>query len=378
MTDLAPTQATQAAEQGAAAATSDPDQPIGVAEQEAEGAGGQTLEHFWNDAQDKPYQYDLFHLLRWVEARSGSSAQLGKARRVREEPLRMRQSPSMAFAPAAIASVRKPEPDRAAQVSIYSFGLFGPNGPLPLHMTEYVHQRVHHHRDRAFSAFADMFHQRLILLFYRAWADAQPVVDLDRTQQRFSRYVASTINMVGKPALTEKQAVPLHSRLYMAAHLARQTRNPEGLEQILSSYLDAPVQLQSCVPGWLTLEPQACTRPGLSGRLGQDTVLGTRVRDVQHRFRLRIGPLSRKAYMALMPATQGIRAVQEWVRLYVGLEYAWDVQLVLAADQVPGISLGGTENGALGRSSWLGHWHTQRGDAADFIKNYSEVDGEYV
>ncbi|MFC3338690.1 type VI secretion system baseplate subunit TssG [Paracandidimonas soli] len=333
---------------------------------------------FWSDAQAQPYRYDLFHLLRWVEARSGMQGQLGKARRAREEPVRVRQAPSMAFAPATIAGVRKPEEGRAAQVSIYSFGLFGPNGPLPLHMTEYVHQRVHHHRDNAFSAFADLFHQRLILLFYRAWADAQPVVDLDRMQQHFTRYVASMINMGAEAPSAARKGPGLHSRLYMTPHLARQTRNAEGLEHILSSYLGARVRLFLYMPGWLRLEPDACTRLGVSGRLGQDTVLGKKVRDVQHRFRLCIGPLSLEDYLDLLPGKRRMRDIQEWVRLYAGLEYAWDVLLVLAADQVPGVRLGAIASGALGRSSWLGSWRREKGDAADFIKTYSEPDGDYV
>lgn len=49
-------------------------------------------------------------------------------------------------------------------MSILSFGLFGPNGPLPVHMTEYARERIYHHQDTSLSAFADLFHHRLALL----------------------------------------------------------------------------------------------------------------------------------------------------------------------------------------------------------------------
>lgn len=75
----------------------------------------------------------------------------------------------MGFAPATLASAQKRENSAVHEISILSFGLFGPNGPLPVHMTEYARERIHHHQDDSLSAFADLFHHRLTLLFYRAW-----------------------------------------------------------------------------------------------------------------------------------------------------------------------------------------------------------------
>ncbi len=37
----------------------------------------------------------------------------------------------------------------------YFFGMFGPNGPLPLHLTEYVRDREKMENDKTFRAFAD-------------------------------------------------------------------------------------------------------------------------------------------------------------------------------------------------------------------------------
>ena len=74
----------------------------------------------------------------------------------------------MGFAPSTVAEVRQREENGLHEVSILSFGLFGPNGPLPVHMTEYARERIHHHQDHSLSAFADLFHHRLTLLFYRA------------------------------------------------------------------------------------------------------------------------------------------------------------------------------------------------------------------
>ena len=41
----------------------------------------------------------------------------------------------------------------------------------------------------------------------------------------------------------------------------------------------------------------------------------------------------------------------DWVRNYVGEQYSWDVQLVLAKDEVPAMQLG--RAGRLGWTTWL-------------------------
>ena len=59
------------------------------------------------------------------------------------------------------------------------------NDPPLIHMTEYARERIYHHQDTSLSAFADLFHHRLALLFcHRAWADAQPTVSLDRADNK--------------------------------------------------------------------------------------------------------------------------------------------------------------------------------------------------
>jgi type VI secretion system protein ImpH len=87
------------------------------------------------------------------------------------------------------------------------------------------------------------------------------------------------------------------------------------------------------------------------------------VPDRQHRFRIRIGPLSLVQYERLLPVGSQFKLTIDWVRNYVGYEYAWDMQLVLKKDEVPFTTLGGTSR--LGWTSWL-HNSPARDDADDF------------
>jgi len=319
----------------------------------------------WAGLLEQPFAHDLFMLLRRLDAPARHPL-LGRAPRPADEPLRLGQEPSMAFAPSNVAGVDAGE-DGPPRVSIYGFGLFGPNGPLPLHLTEYARERKRHHNDHTFSAFADLFHHRLILLFYRAWADAQSVNSLDRAdRQRFVDYVASLVNM-GQPSLRGRDRLADQARLFMAGHLVRQTRNPEGLVQILRRYFDVPAHVDEYATGWVAIEERQISRIGMLGsnhRLGGGAVVGFAVRDAQSRFRVVLGPLSQEAFHQFLPGTRRLAQLVDWVRQYVGVEFDWELRLVLRRQEVRGMRLSGPQ--PLGWGSWLGERLAET-DADDMV-----------
>jgi len=312
--------------------------------------------NFWDALMAAPWRYDLFQLLRRLDAQGGERYPLGRAPLPRFEPLRIGQHPSMAFAPSTLASVNVRENTSLHEVSIFSFGLFGPNGPLPVHMTEYARERIYHHQDDSLSAFADIFQHRLTLLFFRAWADAQPTASLDRgDNKRFEQYLASLIGM-GQPGQLEKGSLNDHARFNLAGHLTRNGRDAEGLVKILRYYFKVPVTLIENVPQWMPLSSREQAQLGAGRRLprmGQSAFLGVAVRDVQHKFRLELGPLDLETYQRFLPGSPWVTELRDWLRQYLGIEYQWDVRLLLSEDAVAGTALGGQTR--LGYSTWLGH-----------------------
>lgn len=320
---------------------------------------------FWRELKERPHAYDLFAVLRRIESLYPDRPRMGRSQRLQQDPVRLGQVPSTAFAPATLAQVDTSQ--EMPRLRIFSFGLFGPNGPLPLGMTEYALERLHHHDDGTLSSFADLFHHRLIQLFYRAWASAQSTVSLDRENDDFTRYLASLVHH-GLPSQRKRDSVPDQVRWGHAGHLVRQVRNAEGLERVLHNFFQVPVRVEEFIKRWLPLPEEERTQLSRQGnsQLGVNAVAGRAVLDRQYSLRLHLGPMSLKDYERFLPAGAYYVQLMDWIRTYVGVEYVWDVRLQLRSSEVPRTSLGSKTQ--LGLTSWLDDRHAQL-DRSDLLLN---------
>ena len=312
----------------------------------------QTVDHFLKRLEAQPHAFGFYLAMRRLHALD-PAMDLGKSLRPQEDRVRLLQQPDLRFAPATVRSFVAPKDEDAGKMTVNFLGLFGPNGPLPLHITEYALDRLRA-QDSTLVGFLNVFHHRLLSLFYRAWAVHQKSVDIDRpTGGRFNDYIGSFFGL-GMPAMQRRDEVDDASKLYFSGRLAAQTKNAEGLAAILKEYFGVPVAVEPFVGQWLTMpQPHVC-RVGESratGLLGYTIIVGSRVWQVQTKFRLRFGPLKLAELMRLLPRQASFRRLKTWVHNYCGDELFWDVRLVLLASEVPGTRLGG--GGFLGWTTWI-------------------------
>ncbi len=325
------------------------------------GSGPDDLTHY-AQLQADPQSYHLFQALRIIEAQHPDRPRLGQSRRSAQDPVRLGQEAELAFPTSTIADFKAGE-DGRMHLTNRAFGLFGPQGPLPLHLTEYARNRRRNERDTTFIAFADTFTHRLMSLFYRAWAAGQPAPSFDRPEQDpFERKVAALSGYNAK-ALYGRDEMPDMAKRHFAGHLASGTKTAEGLVSILSSFFDAPVHLQQFVGEWLDLEPDDRWQLG-QGALGRSTSIGSRVWSRTSKFRILVGPLSLPDYKRLLPGQGSLERLEAIVRNYVGDALDWDVNLILRAADVPRVALGGA-NAALGHTTWVGLRRDAAHDADD-------------
>lgn len=318
-----------------------------------------------------PHGHDFFHALRRLECVYPDHPRLGESVQAKDDPVRLGQTPSLAFAPSTLSECQPGADGAAHRLSVLFLGLLGPNGPLPLHLTEYARDRLRNEDDPTFARFLDVFHHRMLSLFYRAWANTQPTVHYDRPRRdQFAGYVASQVGL-GFSSLRERDAMPDLAKLYYAGHLACHLRHAEGLASIVEDFFAVRATLLELVGEWLAIRSSDRWHLGRAAdvsRLGQATTLGKRVWQCQHRFRLKLGPMSLSVFLKFLPGKRPLEQLAAVVKNYAGLEYTWDLNLVLRYEQVPAMRLG--TQGRLGWTSWLGKRRTQR-DADDLVLSAS-------
>lgn len=307
------------------------------------------------ELETEPWSFDFHAALRRIECAFPDRPTAGEALHPGEEPVRLGQDPSLAFAPAPIQSFRPPTHERAGRLKVAFLGLFGPQGPLPLHLTEHARDRIRGVGDRTFAAFVDLFHHRMLLLFHRAWAESRPTVGQDRPEANpFARYVGSLCGL-GSPQLLGRDPLPDHAKLQFVGRLMSPARNAQGLQAMIAAFLDLSATIEEFAGDWLELPADNRWKLGYSGdvsALGMTSIVGKRVFQRTQKFRVVLGPLTRHDFQGMLPGSERLNTLAHLVRTYVGDELSWDVKLVLNPEERHQLALG--RGSRLGYDAWLG------------------------
>jgi type VI secretion system protein ImpH len=247
----------------------------------------------------------------------------------------------------------------------------------------------------------DLFNHRMVALYFRAWEkyrfpvpflrfaaarraveSAEPGADAARVDpDAFTRSLFALIGH-GTPALRHRLHVdappadpfapprPLAriddlALLHYAGLFAHKPRNAVGLGAVVRDYFGLPARVVQFTGQWLYLEPASQSRmptaeeAGVNCELGLNAVAGERVWDVVSKFRVRLGPLRYGEFVeflpdpAPVPRRKGFFLLSQMVRLYVGPELDFEVQLSLRGDEVPECKLQEAAEGELGaRLGW--------------------------
>lgn len=355
-------------------------------------------------------EFEFFQAVRLIERAvgerrvAGPSGAIGEDHGMAREPVRFRALPSLTFPAGQISSVRSGASGRGSDADPESsphpltsrvdmmvpfLGLTGPNGALPAHYTSLLIERSHLRlKDYALQEFFDLFNHRVISLFYRAWEKYRFCIAYERSaaeggleEDLFTECLRSLVG-IGLPGLRRQFSFDDHALLFYGGIYAQQTRNAMSLQLMLTEYIGIPTVVEQFIGQWLylpddmqTAMPSAVHPQGMNTALGAETVVGSRVWDIQTRFRIRIGPLRWAAFHSLLPGTPQLTCLAEMIRFYAGIEFDFDVQLILHAKDIPSCRLtrGGDQEPRLGWTTWIGD-RSQSGQDADdpvFVFRYS-------
>ncbi|MCP4430447.1 MAG: type VI secretion system baseplate subunit TssG [Gammaproteobacteria bacterium] len=213
-------------------------------------------------------------------------------------------------------------------------GLTGSMGVLPYHYTEMIlhRQRL---KDNNLEHFFNLFNHRTASLLYKAEVKYRLPLEYERNQlfatqaKKHSNSTNTLLSLIGmgSESLQNRLFASDESLLYYGGLFNQKIRTAGNLRQILRSYFDIPVEINQFVGQWCDMITDVRTRlaeldnpKGCNAGLGRSAILGKSGWFSQGKIQIVLGPLNRKQLKKFAPGTTSLIALNELVRLYLGME----------------------------------------------------------
>ncbi|HET6983353.1 MAG TPA: type VI secretion system baseplate subunit TssG [Myxococcaceae bacterium] len=298
-------------------------------------------------------------LVRLLERLTPDAVRVGGEGPLSDERIRFRHDRALQFHASDVVALERDDGGASARYCITSgfLGLSGSMSPLPAYMAEEV---VHEDDDEPLRReFLDLFHHRLLSLFFRAVVRYQP--STEHTRELDDAWSTRALALLGIDAGPERfgRALSRGDLLRLAPLLVRRSRGPRELEAALRSVLgprlgEATIRVEECSGRWTEVDPENWTRLGSRCTvLGQDLLVGHRVYDRAGSFTVAVGPTTWAVLEQFRAGGELLALTRELVAWLVRDPLDWLIAVTLLPRETPGLQLSARGTSRLGRSSWL-------------------------
>jgi type VI secretion system protein ImpH len=304
---------------------------------------------------DEYYRFSFFQAVNLIERMFPGKNQLDRSLSPKEESIRFSVKPGFAFPPSDISALKKGDDGGPVEMQVAFMGMIGPAGVLPYWYNELTQERIKE-KDYSMIAFLDMFHHRIISLFYLAWKRYRiAATTLPAELERYSVYIASLMGL-GTPGLSGKVGLPGETPLYYGGLMSRHVPSAVAIASAVEYYFGAATHVEQFIPRLISMEPEDCTVIGsMNSLLGVNATCGNQAWECQTKFRIELGPMNYKQFSRLLPMGSTLGSLFSLVKYMVGIEYEFDVRLVLKREEVKPCQLGGSPQSQprLGWTTWI-------------------------
>ena len=300
---------------------------------------------------EKPWLHSFLWALMRHEAIEDGKPRLGDSATRKEEYLDLGQIPHFDFPASNVATYSPKTEAGKARLRVKFLGMLGPMGPLPSSTTEEA-LAWYSKRDEAFVQFLDIFNNRFLQLFYRAYADARPATQAMRpSDDRFRDYVGSAMG-IGNTTWRDLDSLPDYQKLQFSGLLGARSLSASQIESLVAGIFGMEAEVDQLVGSTLPVRNEEQSRLGAAfASLGRDAMLGSEAISVDTKFCLRLFPETLDNYEKFLPGGEWSQRLVDTIVNAVGFEYEWDVELVLPESELKPARLGSF--GQLGWTSWV-------------------------
>jgi type VI secretion system protein ImpH len=304
---------------------------------------------FREELQNDPWGTDFFSALRHLERSAASKPRIGDSAVISEDIVNLGQDPFVEFPASNVTKFEDPA-GQVPKLFARFLGFFGPQGALPLNTTVDAYLWSNG-RDPSFARFTDIFSNRFLQLFFRAWANAQPIAHHDRpADDRFADYVGSFAG-IGVASLKGRDSLDDIAKLPFAGLVNADVKSASRLRQLIRGIFHVDVDIEERVGSWLTFEPSDRLLLGSDAMLGLGTYLGDRVYSINEKICILIKARDLRHYRQFLPTGELSDQLTDLVFFHIGHRFEFDVRLSLPARYAPATQLG--QSGELGWTAWI-------------------------
>lgn len=282
-------------------------------------------------------EFEFFQAVRLLERLAPDRGPVGQYTPPKQEIARFKANQMLGFPASEIQKIEFKESGQA-EVTVNFMGLTGPQGALPIYYTEFIRDRFRQ-RDTSAAAFFDLFNHRMISLFFQAWEKYRFPIAYERgDRDRFSFILLALVGM-GTEGLARRLPIPDDALIFYSGLLSSRNRPACGLANLIADYFDVPCEVEQFIGAWYPLNDESLCEfdrsDDISEQLGVGAIVGDEVYDQQSAVRLVIGPLTLSQYRDFLPDGSAHKPLRELARFYSGPAMDFEVQLILAMEEVP-------------------------------------------
>jgi type VI secretion system protein ImpH len=260
-----------------------------------------------------------------------------------------------------VISVVQTTETRKPRVTVAMIGLVGSGGALP-RLYETLAGASLRRGSSALHDFIDLLSDRMVSFFGRTGIKyslhrSAETASAGTDQEPVSHAILA-LTGYGTDGLIERLEAGADPLLHYAGLFAMRPRSAERLGALISDWLGRSVEVRQFAGTWLALPPDQRTSlpgPGSAGSwntLGGSAAIGVRSWDPQARIVLRIGPLDRAGFEALLPDQPSYRRLISLLQAFLGPETGFAINPILAGAARFPLCLDSVAPSRLGWNTW--------------------------
>ena len=305
---------------------------------------------------ESPESFQFFQAVRLLQRLHPERSVVGRFEPPPSEVVRLGANPSLSFPAGEIQDLVE-SPDGRWSMTVNFLGLVGHLGVLPDHYSVLVMRRTHA-RDRALQDFLDIFHHRVLSLFYRALERCRFYAPYERGEQ--DALTGRLLDLLGIGDEVARDALELEvaELLGYVGLLRPAARSATALQQMIEDRFGVTAAVEQFVGGWYAVTSEAQCRiddetDAYTQQLGVGALVGDAIWDPQARARIILGPLSRERFEDFLPSGVAYEQLRQLTRFFSNDEVEFQLRLIMEREEVPPLRLGVDAHSPLGWGSWI-------------------------